>query len=188
MSDHPQLNVEPPVPVTPREIAIEGLFVQFVGMGPGRKYGALTRESKVPTTELIRHASKFLWRERIAVIHCEANERTRDELVETIADINTRHISKLKVMQTKAFEYLEKVALDKPADAIKLLTLAMKMEREAVGLDQNSEQARLSDLLMGKMEKLLDAPKSAKVITVEPEFPDPDTFDADTLIEPGSEE
>ena len=176
-----------PSPATPREIALEQLFVQFVGMGPNRKYGSLSKANGgIPTAELIRHAGKFLWRERIVVIHSEANDRTREELVETIAEINSRHITQLKVMQEKAFEFLKGVVLDKPADGIKLLTLCIKMEREAVGLDQNSETARLSDLLATKMEQLLEVTptKKADVVSIEPEYPDPDEFDPSILAEP----
>jgi len=62
--------------------------------------------------------------------------------------------------------------------------MAIKMEREAYGLDKNSEQSRLQDLLETKLEKLLDAPKPADVITVSNEYPDPEGFDASNFPEP----
>lgn len=173
-----------PAPATPREIRLEEFFVQFVAQGAGRRYGALSKETGVPTSELIRHASKFLWRERIALIHNEVNTRTHEDLVESLADVNKRHVSKLKALQQKAFDFLDKHPLVKAQDAIKLVGMAIKMEREAYGLDKNSEQSRLQDLLETKLEKLLDAPKPADVITVSNEYPDPEGFDASNFPEP----
>jgi hypothetical protein len=176
-----------PAPATPREIRLEEFFVQFVSMGAGRRYGALAKETGVPTSELIRHASKFLWRERIALIHSEVNTRTHEDLVESLADVNKRHVTKLKALQEKAFEFLDKHPLVKAQDAIKLVGMAIKMEREAYGLDKNSEQSRLQDLLEAKLEKLLDAPKPADVLAVTTEYPDPDDFDSESFPEPDAD-
>lgn len=174
-----------PAPATPREIRLEEFFVQFVAQGAGRRYGALAKETGVPTSELIRHASKFLWRERIALIHNEVNTRTHEDLVESLAEVNKRHISKLKLLQEKAMKFLEDHPLTKAQDAIKLVGMAIKMEREAYGLDKNSEQSRLQDLLESKMEKLLALPtKPADVVQITTEYPDPGGFDTSSFPEP----
>ncbi len=178
-----------PAPATPREIRLEEFFVQYVSMGSGRRYGALAKETGVPTSELIRHATKFLWRERIALIHNEVNSRTHEELVESLAEVNSRHISNLKKLQEKAMRFLEHSPLTKPQDAIKLVGMAIKMEREAYGLDKNSEQSRLQDLLEKKLEKLLDpTTKQADVVSITTEFPDPHGFDSEAFPEPDAED
>ena len=84
--------------------------------------------------------------------------------------------------------YLEEHPLTKAQDAIKLIGMAIKMEREAYGLDKNSEQSRLQDLLEAKLEKLLEAPKPANVVSVTTEFPDPGGFDATSFPEPDAED
>ncbi|KKN08007.1 hypothetical protein LCGC14_1061000, partial [marine sediment metagenome] len=149
---------------------------------------ALSKETKVPTSELIRHATKFLWRERIALIHSEVNTRVHEELVESLADVNKRHVSKLRILQEKAMDFLEKHPLTKAQDAIKLVGMAIKMEREAYGLDKNSEQSRLQDLLEAKLERLLENPKPAKVISVTTEFPDPEGTKPEAFPEPEHED
>lgn len=174
-----------PAPATPREIRLEEFFVQYVAMGSSRRYGALSKETNVPTSELIRHATKFLWRERIALIHSEVNTRTHEDLVESLADVNKRHVTALKGLQAKALKYLEEYPLTKAQDAIKLVGMAIKMEREAYGLDKNSEQSRLQDLLESKLEKLLEStPKAADVVAITTEFPDPEGFNAEAFPEP----
>ena len=186
MSDDliPVLQPLTPAPQTPREIRLEEFFVTFGGMGAGRRYGVLSKETNVPTSELIRHATRFLWRERIALIHNEVNTRTHEELVESLADVNKRHVTKLRILQEKAMEFLEQHPLTKAQDAIKLIGMSIKMEREAYGLDKNSEQSRLQDLLETKLERLLENPKPAKCLTITAEFPDPEGEEVEAYPEP----
>lgn len=126
-----------PGPQTPREHLLQSLLPKWVAMGPGRSLPALADEEGIDTMELVRHAKKFAWNAALQAATLMAN--TIGQMAESIADVNSRHLKVLKAAQQKAWDYLENVVFDKPADAIRLLIETTRLERTVRGLDDHKE-------------------------------------------------
>lgn len=154
---------EIPTPQTPREERLEELFVSWVGLGQGRNIATVAKNAAVPTTELVAHAKKFGWHTRLTGLVKGAEKKTMELMEETIAQVNLRHVNRLREMQTKAYQALENMVIDKPADAIRLLTEATKMERDILGLKDHQNDAL--SVLTDRLEKLKLIDRDAK-----PEF------------------
>lgn len=141
-----------PEPQTPREEALEQLFVAWVGLGQGRNIATVAKNAGVPTTELVGHAKKFEWHKRLQGIVKKSEQRTLDLMEETIAQVNLRHVNRLRKMQEKAYDVLANAVIDKPADAIRLLLASTAMEREILGVKDQQNDA--VSVLTEKLEKL----------------------------------
>lgn len=175
--------VDTPQPTTAREKVLEGLFAEFVALGADRTYGKLGRKHGIEASELVRHARKFLWPDRINALQIQHNEETSTESEFTKADpenenVNKLHLSRLRALQMKAYAHLEKCAFDKPETALRMLVDCMKLQREILGLSKDKDED-----LRATMMRRLDEMSRAQPPAGAPEF----KFDPDFKVPPAPE-
>lgn len=170
-----------PEPQNEGERRLEDLFVAWVGMGQGRNIAAVARNAGVPAPMLVAHAKKFQWPSRLNMVAAKAEEKTMEMMSETIAQVNIRHVTALRKLQEKAFNFLETAVIDKPADAIRLLMDATKLERDILGIKE--QQNDVATVLATKLEKLKLIPADA-----EPEFEYQENLKVPELPAPQEEE
>lgn len=155
-----------PQPKTAKEKQFETLFQEFVSMGDQRSYGKLARKHGLEAPELMRHARAFMWPERVHALLIRTNEQTAtadDPLEAASAEINRLHLTRLKLLQKKAMDFLENVVFDRPDTALKMLIESMKLEREIKGMNKEK-----TDDLRSVLEKRLK--ESSEQKSTEPEF------------------
>lgn len=169
-----------PLPTSQREIKLEDLFSRWVGAGAGRSMAALARDTGISTSELVRHARTFFWMQRLEAISKRASERTMEDMAETIAAVNVRHLSKLRALQEKAFKAMEHMQIDKPADAIRLMVETLKLERTVLGVDKGGDES-LAEVLTERVKRIT---ASAPTDDAAPHTPD---FEFDPNFTPDEE-
>lgn len=165
-----------PKPRTPRETNLEALFAEFVALGEQRSYGKIARKHGIEAPELMRHARQFLWPERIHSLQLVANEQTSTATDPNEAganEINRLHLTRLKLLQQKAMQYLENVVFDKPDTALKMLIESMKLEREIKGLtkDKTEDLRAILERRIREATDLKPAAPAAPEFQFDPELP-----------------
>ncbi len=108
-------------------------FEYYLGLGPGRSYGAVAEKYGVTKRGVVKHAQKENWQERIHEIERKARRASDQKAVESLDQMNDRHLKSLRVVQGKALEALRSMALNSGMEAVRALDLAIRQERVVRG-------------------------------------------------------
>ncbi len=158
-----------PTPSTPKEAQLEGLFAAWVSAGNSRSLTLTASQAGVSPSDLISHAKKFGWQQKLVGILNRARAHNEDALVETIVDLNNRHLKLLRLMGKKAEQFLTAFPIDKPADAIKAAMLSIEGERTILGIGDKTED--VASVLARRLEEAQKTKKLTVTATpAEPEF------------------
>ena len=104
-------------------------FEFYFALGPGRGYQAVAEKYGCSKTTVANASQKEGWIDRIADREAQARARSDTNAVETLAELNDRHLKMLRVVQTKALEALRNMPLKSAMDAVRALDLTVKQER-----------------------------------------------------------
>lgn len=104
----------------------------YISLGPSRSYAAVASHFGVAKRTVTRQAAKEDWPGEIERIEAEARTRTREAAVETLAQMNERHLKVLKIVAGKALETLRQTSLGSGAAAVRALDLVLRHERAAM--------------------------------------------------------
>lgn len=126
-------------PLSKREAQLDLLFTRWVAAGDARSLTLTAGEANVPAGELVAHAKKFKWQQRLVDTLNRARAISEDALTVAIADINRRHITALRKLGERAAKHLENAVFDKNADAIRALMLSIEGERKILGIGEKTE-------------------------------------------------
>lgn len=121
-------------------------FALYVRLGGGRSLEALQEGiaenpgeiglQRAPTLRTVEAWSAELhWQDRLLDLEREAADRTRDELVSELAQMNERHAREGLALQQKGVQRLQDVPLSEmnAGDAIRAVTEGVRLERLARG-------------------------------------------------------
>ncbi len=188
-------NVEtaPDFPDTPQpeglvELRLQDNFFKWMALGEGRSFKAVATTTNMPVAVVIKHAQKFKWKQRLALVQSRASAKTLDRMVESYADVNEIHVRELRELRENALSVLRNIPITHPRDAIKLVLESMKLERQILGLDADSDNKDLTELLAEKLKrvqaKVLPEEEGPKQIEHEFEFNDALTSEPLELLPP----
>lgn len=104
-------------------------FDVYMSLGPGRSYKAVADHFGVSKRAVTSRATKEKWQERATEIETKARQGAEQRLVETLEDMNTRHLKSLRVVQARAVEALRGMPLQSAMEAVRALDLSIRQER-----------------------------------------------------------
>jgi len=107
----------------------EEAFEYYAGLGGQRSYQAVAEHYGVTKRAVSKKAKAEGWQQRAAELDAKARRNTDQRIVETLEDMNTRHLRSLRVVQGKALEALRAMSLERAIDAVRALDLAIRQER-----------------------------------------------------------
>ncbi|MCB9492247.1 MAG: hypothetical protein H6674_09315 [Dehalococcoidia bacterium] len=122
-------------------------FTFYVGLGPGRSYAAVADRFGVNKKTVTRTALAQRWRERLAEVEAKAREGTHRRLVESLEEVNERHLRMLRAVQQRALEALRSMPLKTAIDAVRSLHDAIKNERLVLGEPNDRTAINVEDLI-----------------------------------------
>ena len=108
-------------------------FEQYVALGDGRSYQALSERIHISKRSIVKRASREGWQQKLQSLEQRAQEDALRRLGEDAAAIRERHLKAMRVVQAKALETLKTKPLETAMDAVRALALAQREERELVG-------------------------------------------------------
>ena len=104
-------------------------FDVYMSLGPARSYQAVADHFRVSKRAVTNRAAKENWQQRAAEIEAKARQGSEQRLVETLEDMNTRHLRSLRVVQARAIEALRGMSLESAMDAVRALDISIRQER-----------------------------------------------------------
>ena len=104
-------------------------FEFYFGQGAGRSYADVAAKFGVSKKTVTTHALKERWQERIAERERQARENADNRAVETLDQMNERHLKVLQALQRKALDALRTAPVSAAPQLMRALTLVMDSER-----------------------------------------------------------
>jgi hypothetical protein len=104
-------------------------FEFYIGLGPDRSYQAVADHFAVTKRAVTNRARLEGWQKRVAEIEAKARQGAEQRLVETLEDMNTRHIKSLRIVQARALEALRNMPLQTAMEAVRALDVGIRQER-----------------------------------------------------------
>lgn len=117
-------------------------FQEYLKMGINRSFQAVANKYQISINAIKKYADKFFWTERIRLYNNHIATTYRKEMEEEARKTNKRHIKQAKILLDKSMKRLEKMEGDTltPDQALKFMELSVKMERNALGIDDLPKQ------------------------------------------------
>ena len=101
----------------------------YIGLGANRSYQRVAEEFRVTRQAVARRAKRDNWQADAAKADEEARRRAVQDAVESLADMNARHLKICQLMQKKALESLRASGELTTMEAIRALGIAVEQER-----------------------------------------------------------
>ena len=108
-------------------------FDFYVSLGIDRSYQAVATHygsSKGAVTAL---AKRDDWQHRLVTVEEKARSRANEKAVETLEQVNDRHLKIARALQGKALEALRSMSLQEARDVIRAIDLGVRQERVILG-------------------------------------------------------
>jgi transposase len=127
----------------------------YVQLGAGRSYAAVAAKFGVSKRAVTKRAEKEGWQKRVAELETKARQAVEKRAVESLEQMNERHLLSLKVVQGKALEALRKMPLDSAIDAVRALDLGIRQERLIRGEPSDRTAISVEDTIRSEYQKWL---------------------------------
>ncbi len=132
-----------------------GAFEHYYGLGPGRSYQAVADEYGVTKRAVTDLARREGWSERLRAIEKEARERSDAKLVETLEEMNDRHLKLVRAIQVRAIEAIKAMPIATAMEAARALDMTIKQERLIRGEATDRQALRVEDVIRSEYDRWL---------------------------------
>jgi len=130
-------------------------FDFYLGLGPQRSYTAVAANYGVSKRAVTSLAGREQWQERLSTIERAAREKSDTKAVETLEEMNTKHLKALSFVLGKAIEALRSLPLDKAIDAVRAVEMVLKQERISRGEPGERTALDLAEVVKRESERWL---------------------------------
>lgn len=150
-----------------RRVDPEEAWSLWAGMGPTRSYSAVAKELGVADSTILRLARKGGWDRRLAQLEKPVREDEEKKLQVAIREMNDRYLSIAKGLAEKGAEALAYLVPDSVPQALKMIDLAAKLERQALGEPDSKKVVTIEQVLRERFEALVvheEGPREVEAI------------------------
>jgi hypothetical protein len=130
-------------------------FEYYAGLGPGRSYDAVAIHFNASKRGIAKLAQREDWQGRLERAEHEARERSQAKVIESLEEMNDRHLKMAMIVQQRAIEALRSAAMEDPVKAAQALVRAIQLERMLRGNAGEQEEADVMDIVREEGRKLL---------------------------------
>lgn len=130
-------------------------FTFYASLGPKRSYQAVAEHFSVSKRAVTGVADREKWQERLVEIEKKARDKTDEKVVETLEEMNVRHLKVLRFIQGKAIEALKSMPLESAMDAVRAFGLTLDKERTIRGEPSDHSQVDIAQVTRDEMRRLL---------------------------------
>jgi hypothetical protein len=141
-------------------------FDFYVALGFGRSYKQVADHFGVSKGTVTALAQRDDWQARLTKLEQQARSRAEEKAVETLEQMNERHLKIARALQGKALESLRSMPLMDAKDVIRALDLTVRQERLIQG-EPTDRMASVEEIIARETRQLLkvvdddDAPAKA---------------------------
>lgn len=137
-------------------------FEFYYTLGADRSYQSVAHHFGVVKQTVVKRATKEHWKKRVAELDEKAREKREAKLLESLEEMNVRHIKLSRAIQARAVETLRQMPLSTAMEAVRASEAAIKLERLIRG--EPSERTVIST------EEILRKEHQKWIATSEPDF------------------
>jgi hypothetical protein len=130
-------------------------FEFYFSLGPSRSYKAVADRYGVTKQAITKVAARERWPERLAELEDQARQRSKEKAVETLDEMNERHLKILRAVQSKAIEGLRSMPVATARDILRALELVMRQERVIRGQPGERGELSLEEITRRELQTLL---------------------------------
>jgi transposase len=128
-------------------------FDFYFALGPGRSYQAVAERYGTTKRTVTNLAVREKWQERASELEKKARESAAKKTVESLEEVNTRHLKVLMSLEAKAIEGLKNLSIDTPADIVRALDLALRQTRLILGEPSERTAISVEDVIKREYER-----------------------------------
>lgn len=130
-------------------------FTYYVSLGAERSYQAVAAHYGVSKQAVAKAAVREDWSQRIQEVERKARQRTDEKAVETIEEMNARHLKALRVLMGKALQTLQAMPIGTAMEAARVIDLVIRQERVARGEPSDRQEINAEELMRREHELYL---------------------------------
>lgn len=128
-------------------------FDVYMSLGPGRSYQAVADHFGVTKRAVTNLATKERWQQCATELETKARQGAEQRLVETLEDMNTRHLKSLRVVQARAIEALRGMPLESAMEAVRALDISIRQERLIRGEPSERTAMQVEEVIKRQYER-----------------------------------
>jgi len=136
----------------------------YASLGADRSYQAVADHFGVSKRAVVYRATRENWQAQVAEIEAKAKQTAQQRAMESLEEMNVRHLKSLRVVQAKALETLRTMPLSSAMDAVRALDLGLKGERLVRGEPSDRSAVSVEDAIRREYSRwMTTARKTASV-------------------------
>jgi hypothetical protein len=132
-------------------------FDHYYALGPSRTLAAVAAHFQVAAKTVQRRAQADQWAARVQDRDRQVRAASDKKAVETLADVNERHLKFARAIQRKAIEGMTRLNLDTAMDCIRALDIGLKQERLVLGEPTENTNVNVEAIIKREYERWLVA-------------------------------
>ena len=130
-------------------------FTFYFSLGPGRSYQAVAEKFDVSKRAVSNLAERENWQAKIAELERKAREQAEAKALETLDDMNERHLKVLRFIQGRAIDALKTMPIESAMDAVRAYTMSVDKERTIRGEPSDRTHIDLAEVTREEIRTLL---------------------------------
>lgn len=135
-------------------------FTVYCALGPGRSYEALAQKYGVSKRAITKLAAREDWSKRLESIDKKARERADEKVLESLNDMNERHLVAVKFLQRKALDALRTMQLSSAMDAVRALSISLDKERLIRGEPTDRSAVSMEEIVRREYDRWMVSEKT----------------------------
>jgi hypothetical protein len=130
-------------------------FTYYASLGPQRSYQAVATHYSVSKRAVTAMANREKWQERLVEIEKKARDKADEKVLESLEEMNVRHLKVLRFIQNKSIEALRSMPIESAMDAVRAFGLTLDKERTIRGEPSDHSQVDIAQVTRDEMRRLL---------------------------------
>ncbi len=133
-------------------------FETYLSLGVGRSYAAIATRFGVSKRTVVTRATAEGWQARVIDRERQARVQAEKKSVESLEEMNDRHLRIVRMVQAKAIEALRSMPLNNATAAAKALASAVDQERVIRGEPADRSVIDIATIIKKEYETLVLKP------------------------------
>ena len=134
----------------------------YVGLGAARSYEAVAEHFGVSKRAVVNRAMRDGWQRKVSELEAKAKLSAEKRAVETLEEMNERHLKSLRVIQGRALEALRNMPLESAMDAVRALDIGIRQERIIRGEPADRTAISVEETIKREYSQWLELDEDAK--------------------------
>jgi len=149
-------------------------FEHYFALGPERSYQAVADRFGSSKTAVANLAATENWPELVRERELQLKESAAKKALETLEEMNERHVKLLKLVQKKAIEALRSYPLTTAMEAVRSLEMAIRNERLILGEPTDRSALNVEEIIRREHQRwLMPAEPEGRPAPADGPKPDP---------------